>query len=435
MAPPPLVDSVALGAPPPRHRPGSVAAALSHRAFRWIFIGLFASNIGTWMQNFTLGALADEMTGKSWFIGLVVFAQLGPILILSPFGGVLADAFDRKKLLITCSSFQTVFSLGLAWVARSAHPSPVAIVALVAVIGVAGACQAPAQAAILPALVGREDLAGAVSLNSAQMNASRVVGPLAAGLLVGVQHPALIFFINAATYLFVIAAFAFVPFASKPVGTSHESPLRRLADGVRAARDDVVITRVLVTVSLFSLCSLVFIYQLHPFAIHRLGGNDNTFTVLFSSFGLGACLGAIAVGTVLARFSRPLMTRIALAGFAVSLFILAIQRQPWAANVAAFFTGLCYFVVITALSTILQERVDDAVRGRVMGLWMMGWAGLVPLGGLIGGVLIDAIGLPIVFSFGAAVALGLVLYSRLDIADDTGPIVPPERSLIDELQN
>ncbi len=254
--------------------------------------------------------------------------------------------------------------------------------ALVGVIGVAGACQAPAQAAILPALVGREDLAGAVSLNSAQMNASRVVGPLAAGLVVGVSHTALIFLINAATYLFVIAAFAFVPFASKPIGRSHESPLRRLADGVRAARADVVITRVLVTVSLFSLFSLVFIYQLHPFAIHRLGGNDNTFTVLFSSFGLGACLGAIAVGTVLARFSRPLMTRVALAGFAVSLFVLAIQRQPWAANVAAFFTGLCYFVVITALSTILQERVDDAVRGRVMGLWMMGWAGLVPLGGL-----------------------------------------------------
>jgi MFS family permease len=435
MAPPAPVDSVALGAPSPRYRPGSPAAALSHHAFRWIFIGLFASNIGTWMQNFTLGALADEMTGKSWFIGLVVFAQLGPILLLSPFGGVLADAFDRKKLLITCSSFQTIFSLGLAWAARSAHPSPAAIVALVGVIGVAGACQAPAQAAILPALVGHDDLAGAVSLNSAQMNASRVLGPLAAGLLVGVQHSALIFFINALTYLFVIAAFAFVPFASKPTGQSHESPMRRLADGVRAARADTVIWRVLVTVSLFSLCSLVFIYQLHPFAIHRLGGNDDTFTVLFSSFGLGACLGAIAVGTVLARFSRPLMTRIALAGFALSLFLLAIQRHPWAANTAAFFTGFFYFVVITALSTILQERVDDAVRGRVMGLWMMGWAGLVPLGGLIGGVVIDSVGLPIVFSFGAAVALGLVLYARLDIPDDTGPIVPPERSLIDELQD
>jgi MFS family permease len=434
MPPHPPADSVVLGAEAPRYRPGSPAAALAHRSFRWIFIGLFASNVGTWMQNFTLGALADDLTHKAWFIGLVTFAQLGPILLLSPFAGVLADAFDRKRLLITCTSAQAIFSVALAWVATSAHPSPASIVALVSVIGIAGACQAPAQAAILPALVGKEDLAGAVSLNSAQMNASRVVGPLAAGLLIGVQHPALIFLINAATYLFVIAAFALVPFDSKPTGASHEPPFQRLANGIRAAREDVVVSRVLVTVSLFSLCSLVFIYQLHPFSFRQLGGNEHTFTMLFSSFGLGAALGAIGVSTVLARFSRPRLTRIGLAGFAVSLGFLALQHHPWGAYIAAFFTGLCYFVVITALSTILQEQVDDAVRGRVMGLWMMGWAGLVPLGSLIGGRIIDAIGLPTVFVFGAGVALLLVLYARLDVPDDTGPIVPPERSLLDEIE-
>ncbi|HKY15351.1 MAG TPA: MFS transporter [Microthrixaceae bacterium] len=429
---PPPVDALGLEVQNTRFRPGSPAAALSHFAFRWVYIGTFASNVGTWMQNFTLGALADQLTGKSVFIGVVTFAQLGPMLLLSPIAGVLADTFDRKRLLITAAAVQTLVSLALAWVALADEPSMAAIVGLVAVIGIAGACAGPASAATLPALVGRRDLPGAISLNSAQMNASRVVGPLAAGLLIGVDHASLIFAVNALTYMFVIAAIAIVPFDSKPKATDHESPLARLRVGLTAVRADRVITRVLVTVSLFSLCSLIFVYQMHPFALGDLGGDEHTFTLLFSTFGLGAALGAIAVGTVLARVSRPLLTRVALVGFAFSLGALSVQHRPGPAYFAAFATGWFYFIVITALSTILQERVDDKVRGRVMGLWMMAWAGLVPLGSLIGGGIIDAVGLPSVFLFGGGVALALAFYADLRIPDDTGPIAPPETTLLQE---
>ncbi len=417
---------------PDRHRPGSPSAALAHRAFRWVFLGGFASNVGTWMQNFTLGALADNLTHKSWYIGLITFAQLGPTLLLSPVAGVVADTVDRKKIMITAAVFQGTFSLLLAWAALSRHPSEVALVALVFVIGIAGAFNAPAANATLPALVGRRELPGAVSLNSTQMNTSRVLGPLIAGLAIGISHPALIFVINAATYLFVIAAVGLVPFDSKPVRSNTDGPLARFRQGVAAARADRVITRVLVTVSLYSLCSLIFIYQLHPFALHRLGGGEHTFTALFSSFGLGAALGAIAVGTFLAHRSRPALTRWGLVGFAIALAILSLQRHPLPAYGAAFAVGWCYFVVITALSTILQERVDDAVRGRVMGLWMMGWAGLVPLGGLLGGIVIDQVGLTKVFLFGAVVAAGLAWYADLRLPNDDGPIVPPNISLLEQ---
>src|SRR6478735_7432372 len=98
----------------PRHRPGSPASALANRAFRWIFIGTFSSNIGTWMQNFTLGALPDSLTGKASFIGLVTFAQLGPTLLRSPVAGVIADTFDRRPLMVTAALCQCVFSLLLA---------------------------------------------------------------------------------------------------------------------------------------------------------------------------------------------------------------------------------------------------------------------------------------------------------------------------------
>jgi MFS family permease len=412
-------------------RPGSPAAALAHRSFRWVYLGSFASNIGTWMQNFTLGALADQMTGKSWYIGLVTFAQLGPMLLLSPWAGVIADAFDRKRIMLTAAGFQAVFSCLLAWAALSEVPSRLGIVGLVFVIGVAGALNAPAANATLPALVGRRELPGAISLNSFQMNASRVVGPLLAGLVVGIERPSAIFLVNAATYLFVIAAVSLVRFESRPTATdTTEGPLTRFRLGIVAARADRIIWRVLVTVSVYSLCSLIFIYQMHPFAIRRLGGTGTTFTILFSAFGLGAALGAIAVGTVLAALSRPRLTRWGLIGFAVSLAVFATSTSPVPAYIAAFVTGWCYFVVITCLSTILQERVDDAVRGRVMGLWMMGWAGLVPLGSLIGGPIIDAVGLVWVFLFGAAVAGALAVYADLEPLVDDGPVVPPA-SLLD----
>ena len=415
----------------PRHTPGSIGAALSHRPFRWVFAGGFASNIGTWMQNFTLAAFADALTGKSWFIGLVIFAQLGPTLFLSPFGGVLADTFDRKKLMIGAATVQTVFSLALAVLVLDGHPNKYALVGLVAVIGVAGAANAPAANAVLPALVGRRDIAGAISLNSAQMNLSRVVGPLIAGLAIGIDHPSLIFTINAATYLFVIAAVAIVPFDSKPAAHSGDGPLERFRQGLAAARADQVIRRVLITVSVFSFCSLIFIYQLAPFARKNLGGDSHTFTVVFSAFGLGAAIGAIAVGTFLVKVHRARLTRIGLLGFAVSLAALSLQHTQRPAAIAAFLTGIFYFTVITSLSTILQEEVDDAVRGRVMGLWMMGWAGLVPLGSLIGGPIIDLVGLTTVFMFGAIVAVVLAWYADLRAPWEDEPLLVPEESFLE----
>jgi len=414
-----------------RHEPGSISAALSHRSFRWVFAGSLSSNIGTWMQNFTLGALAYRLTGASWYVGLVTFAQLGPTLLLSPFAGVLADTFDRKRVMITAAIFQTIFSLFLALVVAGGSANQWAIVGLVFVIGVAGAANAPAANATLPALVGREDLAGAIALNSAQMNISRVIGPLLAGLIIGVRHPATIFAINAATYLLVIAALSLVPFESRPTGASTDGTFERFKGGIRAARGDMIIQRVLVTVSVFSFFSLIFIYQLSPFAVEQLGGDDHTFTILFSSFGLGAAIGALAVGTVLVRVSHALLTRVGLVMFAVGLATLAFQTRVTPACIAAFATGLGYFIVITSLSTILQQRVDDAVRGRVMGLWMMGWAGLVPLGSLVGGPIIDSVGLPIVFLAGAVVAATLVFYADLRAEHDEDPLVPPEATLID----
>lgn len=410
--------------------PGSPRSAFAHRPFRWVFCGSFASNIGTWMQNVALIAFADRISHDPAFVGIVTFAQLGPMLLISPFGGVLADRVDRKVLMISAAGVQMVMSLCLAVVANTADPSRTAIVLCVLGIGLAAACNGPAAQATLPALVGRADLPGAVSLNSAQMNASRVLGPLLA-VLPFLHRPSVVFAFNAATYLFVIAAVAIVKFDSAPVrraGQEREGPLRQLVQGIAAARQHTVIARVLITVSAYSLFSLVFIYQMKGFSREVLQLPDDRFGLLFATFGIGAAAGAIAVGTTLSTIDRTRLVRAALGGFAIGLTWLALLTSPPLAFPLLAVIGFCYFVVITSLSTALQEAVADDVRGRVMGLWMMGWAGLVPVGSLIAGYVIRRTGYPPVLIAGAVVAAALI-----GIADLSGttrrrsdPVVPPD---------
>src|SRR3954469_8770758 len=165
------------------YRRGTAQAALRHRDFRIVYAGTFASNVGTWMQNIILGAYILDLTNKGSWVSLVFFAQLGPLLFLSLTGGALADTVDRRRLLVTLQVAQGVLSFGLAAVAWSVDPSKGIIVALVFAIGIANALGAPGLAAILPTLVPREDLPGAVALASVQMNLSRVIGPAIGGII------------------------------------------------------------------------------------------------------------------------------------------------------------------------------------------------------------------------------------------------------------
>src|SRR5438270_4205876 len=135
--------------------PGTARAALAHRNFRIVWSGTFASNVGTWMQNVVLAAFGWELTHSAAFVGLLGFAQLGPLLFLSTFGGVLADAFDRRRLLVWMQLEQLVGSFVLAWLAHGAHPSKAALFLCVLGIGAGNALNAPATAAILPNLVPR----------------------------------------------------------------------------------------------------------------------------------------------------------------------------------------------------------------------------------------------------------------------------------------
>jgi len=397
---------------------GTALAALRQTTFRRVYTGAFLSNIGTWMQNVVLGALAYDISGSASFLSIVMFAQLGPMLLFSVVGGMFADTFDRRGLLVVISGMQAVLALVLAGVVRADDPSRLAIVGVVFLIGLGQSVFGPTYSAVLPDLVGPGNLAGAISLNSAQMNGSRVIGPAIGGLLFAQYGAPWVFSLNAATYLFVIGALLSVQLPDVESSGAGESRLHRLALGFRIARGRFPVGRCLMTMVLFSFLCLPFIGQMPVLAERNLGidARSTGYGWLYACFGLGAMLGALSVGTVFSETSKERLTQAGMVAFGLSLGVFAWLRSPVPAFAVIVVVGFFYFGTVTALSTVLQLHLAGNERGRVMALWMMAFGGTVPLGNLVAGPLIEATSVTTVVFPGAiiAVALGWWADTRTD---------------------
>jgi predicted MFS family arabinose efflux permease len=402
--------------------PGTARSAFSHRTFRTIYLAAFASNIGTWMQNVVLGAFAYKLTHSGVFVAVVTAAQLGPLLMFSAVGGLIADAFDRKKSLMLLSIQQAIFSIVLAFVTIPHHPNKVAMVGVVFIVGVGNALFAPIFSAVVPILVPRQDLSGAISLNSVQMNASRVIGPFIGAMIYTHVGPSWVFVVNALSFGFVIIGLLRVTLPDPPA--SGNQGLHRLLEGLTVARNDRVVGQSLVVIATFSFLSLPFITELPKIANDHFGidAKSNAYGLLYAAFGLGAVIGALSIGTVFAHSSKAMLTRRGLVGFAIVLAIFGALRTRPLAYLTILVLGCVYFAVITSLSTVLQEDLDDAVRGKVMALWIMGFGGVVPFGGLLGGALMGQIGIFPVLAGGAVVAVALAWWADLTPPSVVGPV-------------
>ncbi|HTK14845.1 MAG TPA: MFS transporter [Acidimicrobiia bacterium] len=393
---------------------GTAQAALRNGNFRIVYFSTFASNIGTWMQNVVLGAYALKLTGSSAFVGLVFFAQLGPLLFLSTLGGLLADVVDRRRFLVSAQLAQLGFSFALAGIALSDHPSHALIVAAVSAVGIANALGAPGLNAILPTLVPREDLSGAVALASVQMNLSRVIGPPIGALIYHTLSAAPVFAINALTYLFAVIGLLWAKYPRRTNARVAERGFARLLSGARIARRDPVLSHLLLTLFSFSFFSLAFVGLMPVIADDSFGIGPKSwqYGVLYACFGLGAALGAVSVGTVFARVSKTKLLRPSFLAFAAVLAVFALLRIATFAYPVALVLGYAYFVAITSMSTLIQSHLVDEERGRVMALWIMGFGGTVPVGVLVGGWVGHTTSITAVILAGAVWAVVLAAWSN-----------------------
>ena len=394
-----------------RRSSGTAGAALRNRNFRTMWLGMFASNIGTWMQTLVLPAYIDARTESGLWVGLFTFAQLGPLLLLSIPGGVLADKFPRRPWMIIMQSEQLILSLFVAFLVSRDAPL-MALFGAQLLIGIGNALNAPAMQGTVPNLVPKEDLPGAISLNSVMINGSRVIGPVIAALLMarGVTAPQ-IFVLNAVTYLFVI--YAIVRVTIPKIGKATEARgWANVMTGIRIARRRTVLSRLLIGMTLFSFACLPFVGLFPTIARLNLGmaPTGTTYKWLHATWGLGACLGALSIGTVLSQADKRRLITPFFLGFAACLGVFALLRRDTAAFPVGFLLGFFYFGLATSMLTIVQQNLRSSERARVMSLWFMAFGGMVAIGNLVFGPVIDAIGARPVLLFGSVSAIGLAFW-------------------------
>ncbi len=299
-----------------------------------------------------------------------------------------------------------MFSVLLAVMASAEHPKKWGIFICVLAVGIGNALSGPAIGALLPTLVPREDLPGAVSLQSVQMNLSRVIGPAIGAPLYVALGVGTVFGLNAATYAFAIFSLVIAKYPPRIVRSAAETGFTRFLSGFKIARADPLIRRVLITMTAFSFFSLTFVGLMPEIAETNfgIGPKSAAYGFLYATFGLGAALGAVTVGTYLAHHSKATIARRSLVAFAVLLTAFAEVRDAGLAFPVAFILGFTYFLVITSLAITLQSHLDDAIRGRIMALWIMAFGGVVPLGVLAGGVIVEVISITTLMLIGAVVA-------------------------------
>ncbi len=396
---------------------GTARDALARPDFRRVYIASGLSNTGRWMQQAALGVLAWELTESPAFLGYIIFAQLGPLALLSLPGGSLADAMDRRVLLLCTQTWQMVWSFVLAWQVWDGEISEARLLLLVFVIGLGQGLFAPTFMSVVPSLAGPDNLRAAVSLNSMQVNGSRVIGPAIGGWLTSVTGFGEVFAVNAATYLIVIGA---IYLTDLPAPASRaKSFVDRIFGGFKAASRAPQVGRPLLVMTTFALFCLPFIGQLPAIAELNLGidAQSTRYGLFYACFGLGALGGATMVGTVLLNVAQSAVVRVTLSGFAVALAALAAVRTEWLGYPVIFAVGLFYFALPTVLSTFLQEHLHENVRGRVMALWVLSFGGTVPFANLIAGPIVEATSLTVVLGVGVLAALALAAGVRLERGD------------------
>ena len=396
-----------------------VRAALANRDFRTMWLSSLGSTVGTWMQNVILAAFVYTVTRSAWLVSLVGFCNLVPQLLFATFGGIIADSFNRKKLIFWLSLEQMIGSLAIAWIVRTSDFSRPALLIAVFAVGTGAALQGPVFLAVTPSLVPREHLAGAISLNSVSMNVSRVVGPAIGAVLYVWIGASWVFVLNAATYVIIMVGITYVkvPHFERD---RQESRLDRIVGGFKYVRRDPVVWRAVTTVFMFSVFCMPFVV-LYP-ALASTDWNVSTkstlYGLLYATFGAGAVVGALSVGTFLARHEIERVVRVTFIGFGICLATYITIRSAALAFPVGFLLGFFYFAVVTSLSTVFQSRLDHSIRGRVSAVWMMCFGGTVPVSGLIAGWLVSHSSVNTIVYFGAAFTLFLAWYADLR---------PPER--------
>lgn len=408
--------------------------ALRHANFRYYLGGQIVSLVGTWMQSVSQPWLVLLLGGSPLQLGSVLALQYAPAMLLAPLGGVLADRLDKRRVLMVVNAAASIeaavlFALTVTGVVEIWH-----VMILAAALGMVSAVEMTVRQAFAAELVPRDDLMNAIALNSASFNAARIVGPGIAGLTLALFGPAFNFGINAVSYLGVIAGLWRIdPTRLQPIerperfGTVRSS----LAEGLRYARRSPSVLWPLVLLGGVATFGMNFQTLLPLYARDTLQLGAEGYGALFAIMGFGSLVGSLLLAFMGQR--RPLWRFILGGGafFVVFELALGLSRSPLAAYPLMVVLGLSSMLMVNTINVTIQNSVTNELRGRVMSLYVMVFAGSAPFGGFFAGTVAQLWGPPAGFLVGgalAAVVVALVAWqhavsrrSRTDAVVPAGP--------------
>ncbi len=401
----------------------SMLAALRYRDFRLFWFGLLVSNIGTWMQMFGQGWLVVQLAVRDgapqlapFYLGLVGLARAVPGLGLGLFAGAVADRADRRQLLMVTQTTAGLLALLLATLTASDTITIWVIVLISACSSAVFSFDAPTRQSMVPRLVPRQDLMSAIGLNQAGFNGPAIVGPALGGLLIGVTGVAGLFFVNAASYVAVVTALILMRPYPTPIPKHPTSMRQSVVDGVRYVRGDPVIRWVIVLAITASFLARPYIFLLPAVAQNVLHVGATELSWLMSSTGVGSLAGALLVANLGGVQRRGRLFIFATAGLGLTLALFALQRDLFAAVVAALLLGLTTIVFNGIANTILQTSSHEHMQGRVLSVMTMVFMGVMPLGQLALGALGSVFDVDTVLFVGGVVVAGAALYAMLRVS-------------------
>lgn len=381
------------------------------RAFRWknyrlFFAGQSFSLVGTWMQQVAMSWLVYRLTGSAFLLGVIGFVSMVPTLFVSPFAGVLADRWDRRRLLIATQGLAMAQAFVLAALVLSGSVQVWHIIFLSLLLGIVNSCDVPIrQSFVVEMIEAKEDLANAIALNSSMFHGTRLIGPSLAGMLISMVGEGVCFLVNGLSYIAVIVSLVAMRLEPRARVPGKGKVLHEVFEGLSYALSSPPISSILLLLAGMSLVGFPYVILLPVFAREVLLGGPHTFGFLMTATGTGSFVAALYLASRrnVLGLNRLLVVSPALFGVCIAAF--SFSRSLGLSLAILFFSGFAMMVLVTASNTIIQTVVDDDKRGRVMSLYTMAFMGVSPFGALIAGFMAGHIGSPNTVAIGGACSI------------------------------
>lgn len=388
-------------------------ASLSNRNYRLYFAGQAVSLTGTWMQRLGQAWLVLELSGSPTLLGVVTAAQFLPLLLAGPWGGLIADRVDKRRLLLWTQSSAGALALLLGLLTLSGLVQLWMVMLFALGLGVVTALDNPARQSFVLEMVGPDHVTNAVTLNSIVVNAARAVGPAAAGVLIATAGVAPTFLVDATSYFAVVGALLLMRREELHAAPPTRRGPGQLREGLAYVRRSPGLLAPLALMAIVGTLAYEFQVVLPVLARQTFAGGADTLGMLNSALGIGAVAGGLLAAGALKPSTRSLV----LAALSFGTFILLAAGAPTLplALVALFGVGAASITFLATGNSLLQLRAAPAMRGRVMALWSMAFLGTTPLGGPLIGWVAEVAGARVALGLGGAatVAGGLALVGSL----------------------